>query len=585
MSRAWTIQLVAFACAATVFLLLGSATLVQTLRLARDHRQRWAVLAVIAGAMLALHWCWVAPAFVHPEFYGPELVTDLLRFPHHEPIHREYGVGSFAFLRGLSSLFGHSAEGIVRANAVYAAASVFPLAALTSRMSGRGSAGIHAALAWASSGLVARIACSEDVHPSLTFVALLAALFIDIAATTGRWPALIAGVAGGILLVISRQTYFSWIPMLFVLWLERSGKTTNDGPGCSPRMRRFGLAALTVIPAFAVLLVLMRDANNAQTIFLATILLLLHPAELWSCLSVHPIFDVQRLSICLPPLMLIGGGWMLRHAPARFSWGIGAAASMLISLPSNWPSPGNRWGFRMPIEVLAILAAGVGAAWLAEKIGAHLAEHRRSLPANIVGATILACGFVAPAWRENHKPHPEFQNYVFLRDHLQRLHQTENLGLVLPPEGSEGPRNAASALARLHEIRQVTARDALAGHFDPHIRWYFYRDLACFTFSVLELYLDQNVDGKFVDRWLEEDENRLVTVLFRVNRRFGLDDAPSRDWVERSHCLALTAHTESIGLTGPALTPIVDPPQSVPMVPQVTPELRRFVGAAKTTVR
>lgn len=585
MSRAWTIQLVAFACASTVFILLGSATLVHTLRSARAPRARWAGLGAIAAAMLALHCLWVAPAFVHPEFYGPELVTDLLRFPFHEPIHREYGAGSFAFLRGLSSLFGHSVEGVVRANALYAAACVFPLAALTTRMSGRTSAGIYAALAWASSGLVARIACSEDVHPSLTFVALLAALFIDIAATTGRWPALVAGVAGGILLVISRQTYFSWIPLLFALWLERSRKKTADGPGCSPRIRRMGLAALAVIPLFAGLLVLLRDAGDAQAILLATMLLFMHPAELLSCLSVHPIFDVQRLSICLPMLMLFGGVWIVRRAPARFSWALGAAASFFISIPSNWPSPGNRWGFRMPIVVLAIVAAGVGASWLEERSSRKFILFRRSMMTELVGLAILACGLLASAWRENRMPHPEFQNYVFLRDNVLRLQHTESMGLVLPPEGSEGPRNAASALARLYGLRQATAREALAGNIDPRIHWYFYRDLACFTFSVLELYLDQNVDGKFVDRWLEEDTNRLVTVLFRVHRRFGLDDAPSRGWVERSNCLALTAQSESVGLTGPNLTPIVDPPQSIPMVQQMTPEIRRFVGAQKATVR
>jgi hypothetical protein len=411
----------------------------------------------------------------------------------------------------------------------------------------------------------------------------LSALCIDIAATTGRRAALIAGVAGGTLLVVSRQTYFSWLPMLLVLWLERSRTAGEDGPRISPQMRRTGIIALAAIPALTAVLMVMRDSSNAQIILIATLLLLRNPAEAWSCLVVHPVFDTQRLSICIPPLTIIGAVWILRHSPARFSWALGAAGSMFISIASNWPSAGNRWGFRVPIYVLAVIAAGIGASWLEESISRMLTPQRRRWCVGMLGATIAFSGLLAPVWRENRIPQAEFQNYVFLRDTLERLHKTESLGLVLPPQGSEGPRNAASALANLMNIRRETADAALNGTLEPNIHWYFYRELACATFSVFELQLGPNVQEKVVERWLEEDEDRLVTALFRPQRRFGLDDAVKTDWVERPTCIALTSKSESIGLLGPRLVPIQDPPQSVVMVPSVTPELRRITLVPRTT--
>ncbi|UQA60394.1 hypothetical protein [Polyangium aurulentum] len=578
MTRLWLFELCLVGCGAVVMSVTSIATISSRAVAGRRH----AVLtlgpaAAIALAMLAYLVLVVEPAFVHPEFYGPELITDILLFPSRVPAHREYGAGSFAILRALSAAFGRSAEAVVRANEIFAAACTIPLAALAMRWSGRPSAGIYAALAWASSGLVARVGASEDVHMAVTFVALSTALAIDIAATTGAWPVLVAAVAGGQIIAVSRQSFFAWIPMFLLLWWERSRPADAVGAGCSPRLRRAGLVAMASVPLSTAALLLLRDAAHAQIILMADLLLLKNPSEMWSCIVEHPVFDVRRLSILLPLLTALGAVWILRRSPARWSWIVGAALSAFLSAPTNWPSPGNRWAFRLPVYVLALIAAGIGATCIEERVLRSASPRRRVALVGTIGAVIVACGLLAPASREGRVTHAEFQNYVFLRNTLERLRGEAQIGLILPPDEAK-PRNAAKALSQLMEIRIVEARKALAGPVDPQVSWYFYRDLACFAWSVPELILPPGAEEAEMTRWILEDEDRLLTLLFRADEDFGFARIVHRDWTEHPHCKELAAHSDSVGLSGPHLVPQQDPPQIVYLVPSVTPELRRWIG-------
>lgn len=579
MDRLWTFELRLVACCVAVMSIASIAAIAASSRRAgADRRAAWSELGVaaIAAAMLAYLALVVEPAFVHPEFYGPELITDILRFPAAEPAHREYGAGSFALLHALSGVFGRSVEAVIRANTIFAAACTIPIATLATRWSGRSSAGVYAALAWASSGLAARVGASEDVHVAVTFVALSTALALDVAATTGSRAALVAAVAGGQLLAVSRQSYFGWIPMLLVLWVERSRPAAPGAVGCSPWLRRAGLLAMASAPLTVGCVLLFRDYDKAQIILMATLLLLRHPSEVWSCIVAHPVLDARRLSVLLPLLTALGAAWILRRSPARWSWLAGAAISAFVSAPTNWPSPGNRWAFRLPVYVLAIIAAGIGAACAEERAGRRMAPRRRGVLVGSIGAAIVGCGLLAPAGREGRVPHPEIQNYVFLRDTVERLRGAAPIGLVLPPEDAK-PRNAAAALAQLLTIPTARAREALEGPLDPGVHWYFYRDLACFAWSVPELILPAGVGEAEMNRWLLEDDERLLTMLFRSEGGFGFDRIVHRDWGEHPHCAQMAARSEPAGMSGPLLRPWQDPPQIVYLVPSVTPELRRWV--------
>jgi len=251
-----------------------------------------------------------------------------------------------------------------------------------------------------------------------------------------------------------------------------------------------------------------------------------------------------------------------------------------MTLAASWPSPGNRWGFRLSVVILAIIAAGIGASFLEERASRSLAPKLRRALGAPIGAAIALCGLLAPAARESRMPQAELQNYVFLRDTLERLRQTEWIGLVLAPEGFLGPRNAATSLARLLRIPVVTARAALEGPVDPDLHWYFYRDLACFAWRVPELSLGKEATDADVKRWLDESEDHWITMLFRPETRFGFDSIIRRDVRERPSCEMLSARSESVGLLGPLLITQLDPPQTVYLVPSVTPELRRWVSAA-----
>lgn len=577
MTRLWLFELCLVGCCAVVMSAASIATLSSRIAAGRRPDRLTLGLALIAAALLAYLGIVVEPAFVHPEFYGPELITDILLFPSRVPLHREYGAGSFALLRALSAAFGRSAEAVARANEIFAAACTLPIAALAMRWSGRPSAGVYAALAWASSGLVARVGASEDVHLAVTFVALATALAVDIAATTGAWPMLIAAVAGGQIIAASRQSFFAWIPMFLFLWWERSRPTGSGEAGWSPRLRRAGLIALASIPLTTAAILLLRDARYTQIILMVDLLLLKNPREIGSVLADHPVFDVRRLSLLLPLLTALGAAWILRRSPARRSWLVGAALSALLSAPTSWPSPGNRWAFRLPIYALAIIAAGVGATCVEERVLRRAGPRRRAALVWAIGAAITACGLLAPASRESRVPQAELQNYVFLRDTLARLRGEAQIGLVLPPNEAK-PRNAANALSELLGIRKVEATRALGGPVDPQVRWYFYRDLACFAWSVPELILPSGADEAEMTRWILEEEDRLLMLMFRSNEGFGFHRIVHRDWTEHPHCTTLAAHSDPVGLSGPRLIPRQDPPQIVYLVPSVTPELRRWVG-------
>src|SRR5579859_3636394 len=123
---------------------------------------------VLAAALAALVVrLLVAPAFVHDGFHGPLIVNGVLAFP--SPPGRgsygtAYGPGSFVVLGLLSFLTGRSAEGVMLANVLVSSLATLPLAAAASRLSGRPRAGLYAAILWAGSPLVARLARSEDAH-------------------------------------------------------------------------------------------------------------------------------------------------------------------------------------------------------------------------------------------------------------------------------------------------------------------------------------------------------------------------------------------------------------------------------------
>ncbi len=230
------------------------------------------------GARLRL-----APAFIHPEFYGPELVSDGLATSiaaERAPVRVSCIT---AFLGALAAPARRvRGERLLRerhpGGAVHAAA----------RRAGRAlvRAAVGGDLRGVALGLLSlrpRVSYSEDANVSAALIALSTLLAFDVAATRSSWIALALALALGQLVPHARQSFVAHGRRCSSCLAGALGAHGSDAP-FEPGLPRRGYRCCLSVFAVTVLEVLRRAAGEAQTMAGGYLLLLKHPRTILACL-------------------------------------------------------------------------------------------------------------------------------------------------------------------------------------------------------------------------------------------------------------------------------------------------------------
>ncbi len=531
------------------------------LRLRRDGHAlpRNVVLAVAACALAstAFRLFAVKPAFVHAEFYGPELVTDILAFPDRTP-RNPYGMASYGALALLGSAFGRTAEAILAGNVVLAGLATFPLAVVAAIWTRRPLAAAYAAALWAASPLVARLAHAEDAHVAGALFALTAAAALGVAAEIGSRAALAAALFAIELTIASRQTYYAWIPVFLVLGL-RARRAHAAAPV---------LVAIASVLAVALRMLPERATSSFKILALAFALLAKHPSDIAGCLATHPMLELTRLSIVVPPLAIVGAVVIARAGRDRLAFFGGVAGATLVTLPAAWPSPGASWGFRLPQYLFVLVAAAAGAAAVAEALAPRVGRARAI--AATAGAIVLA-GVLASGTREALAPNAEFEDYRAVRAALAA--RVGSITLLAMEHQYPRPRYEADVeAARQLGIPIAEPADARAGKFDPGRASCVYVGLGCYAFTVSELMMPAVTNEKDATTRLLAEPTLLRALLFDARGGFGISGltAPT---AMRAACAELASGQVSEPLGVAPLHPIDAPPTAVFSRREIAPAL------------
>jgi hypothetical protein len=486
---------------------------------------RWGVFVAAIAAFFIRQFA-VAPAFLHDYFVGPAIVTTALSFPPDPnggpaPYGEEYGLAGFTVLSLCAELFGRSAETVFAANNVFSALTAIPLAAVAAFWAGSSVAGLYAAAIWATSPLVARIAHSEDMH-TLGMLWVLSGLALLELALRLRSTVALAGAAIALdLALLTRQTFYPWLGIAAAMFAERWLRDRRAGQAVSRAFGRLALVALAI--ACMPIAARMRysiDTWEFQDTLTVHRVMIGSPAIVWDTLLHHPILALRGVSLTVPLLGLIGFfviAWRSR-SPVTI---LGAAAAWFVAFFPTYPKRGSDWPFRFHFYVMAIIAAGAGAAWLMEKVARRSgrALSARSQVAAAVAVAIL--GLFSSATLENRRPDAEFVEYVFMRDALARLDApfsvVQNIGAGL---ASRTPDLLAYQF-RLPVVKLTDGHHPTEGHPRPFV---FLLGLGCHAHSLPELLKLEG--GPAGVRPSEET----MALFHRVARdrsiRFGLDVGP-----------------------------------------------------------
>jgi hypothetical protein len=459
----------------------------------------WAIVAALAAGSVTYRLIVVPPAFVHAEFYGPQLVADILELA--MPPHHPYGASSYVLLHGLSWIFGRSAEGIVRANVVLAGIATFPFAWLVARWAGDARVAVLGAAIWACSPLVERLACSEEAHVTGALFALLAALAADIVATRPSRLASVLALLFAQLTVFSRQSFLAWVPFLVLLSVDRD-----------PSRGRWQRARLPLAMAATLCLaVLFQRATRVEEGYAPFLLIMARVIDLRaivSCIAVHPALAARQLSVVVPPLGALGCLVLARDKHRRVAFFVGLGAATLTSLMVQWPAIGVSYGFRLPQYVLWLGAASIGAGALARALEPWLS------PRGAIGAVALLCVFTSASSaraQQNRTRDSLFDEYVWVRDELSRL---PDAPVVSFGAGPMGPRyNTPQEVARtLH--RGVTWADSCGA--------YVVEGLGCYAYTVAELTFPGKVSEPESIALMLGSQSFLRRFVFDASTSYGL---------------------------------------------------------------
>jgi hypothetical protein len=461
-------------------------------------------VAAAAAAALLFRLVWTAPAFVHDGFHGPLIVNGVLGAS--RGIYGEnYGPGSFAVLGFLSSVLGRSAEGVMAANALVSALATFPLASAAEALRRR--AGLHAALLWAGSPLVARLAHSEDAH--ITGVAFA---FAGVAFALQRraLPAVLATV----LAMWTRQSFIVFAPIVAILLWEA-------------RAERWVVAAAALGLFMGVRAATTAESSDGRELAIGLSLVPAHPGWIPGFLASHPLLSIPRLPFVVP-LLFLAGAVVVRRWTLLSAW----VVLFLLSLASAFPSVGVRWSFRLPVYTLSIVVGAAGAAWLQERLGRGV----------LVATALLS--LAGTATLELRAANAEFVEYTWLRDRLRTLDRP-----LIPYEEGGPDWRLPSLLADRAGLR--LAREPGAVMLDG---------IGCYAWDVLELAGTERAAAHQLPGRAEVE--RIMTLMLDPARRWGLDDVP-RPEGPRFGCARILQNAVPYGEPGPEIMLEDSPPTAV----------------------
>jgi hypothetical protein len=375
--------------------------------IAAGDRNRRLALWGIAGVALALRLCVVKATFVHSNLHGPALLDNVLDFPRPVTFRAAYGQYGFFALGELAHVFGRSFAVVAAINQVVAAVSLGVAALMARRIAGTWVAAWSTLACGAIFVPLARIAASEDVHNLATLLSLLGLWGLDVYATERRRAGLVAAVAALLLMFDTRQTLYAVAPCAIGIALAR-----GDRRLWRDRSMQVAVAAIALGLALRVAITVGDRDDSTSLILMWRILT--NAAAIPPILEHHPLLDVARFGPVMPALVA-AGLW----AGSRLRGGAGASALSLVglfvlTLPFGFPTPGVEYSFRTPALALALVVAGVGAAFVAERSKIFLRE--RAPYVTVIGVVALsAAGPLLAGWRDFDRIAPEDVELRFLQ--------------------------------------------------------------------------------------------------------------------------------------------------------------------------
>jgi hypothetical protein len=533
-----------FAFTFAAFLVLG------TMAIARRRSDlafpRSTAIGVMAFAAMGavLRFAFVEPAFVHANFHGPALVESILSFP--DPnVHRvEYGHGSFFVLGLAAATFGRTAETVFHANAIVAALTTVPLAFVAAHWAGRSEAAVYAAAAWATSPLVARLACSEDSHVVATALALAGLAAIELGSSLGSRSFLAAGVAATLAAILTRQTLYPWPCFLAAVLVERR---LRERRGLGWIAIGIAIVAL-MIPTLLLAAATVREASN-DVLLLAWKFGLESPRRALAMIVEHPLLAVRQLSPLVTIFGALGIVTVARRSSIRLSLVVSFAVMMLVTLPFVLPSRGVSWSFRLPLYALAVVLTGSGVAAFDRVITERTRWLRHRTLGLALGAALL--GAIGRGTLDNRKPSAELAEYRALRTAFASMPSP----FVAVTAGVRDPAPSdklTESIASRFGVKVVGPEDS-----PPRGSWIFLEGLGCHAFSVIELFEESGTPG-------DERYVRMIDAALDPARGFGTElvQRPSsmrRECRDLEAKLVAGAHPPSIR-DGPELVVEDGPP-------------------------
>lgn len=346
-------------------------------------RRRAAVLLALALATLVVRVVLVAPVLLHANLHGAPLVDEILGFPRAASERAEYGQGAFVVLGALSYLTGHSFEGVVLLNQLFAVATLVLLGLVAARLAGRPRAAAVALLLGALNPALMRVAGSEDAHTLATFLGAVALLGLDVAATERDRAALVCGAAAALLMLWTRQTLYPVAVVVVGLPFARAS---------APVRRARDLRVALGVVAAALLARVAQTSRHPTDAVTLLFLPIIAKHRFSTMFAGHPLLDL-RAAPALLPLGLAGLALLWRRPGGRVLAG-GLLLSLLVTLPFAFPSAGVELSFRMPTLALWLVPAAVGAERALAAVGRQQAG-----AAVLLGAALALLPAVLPSFR------------------------------------------------------------------------------------------------------------------------------------------------------------------------------------------
>lgn len=551
-----------FVSACIVTVVVGLAWEVVRAGVAREIARRWwpGLLALALG--LVHQWRFVRPAFVHAELRGPALVTDLLRFATDAP-RFHYGPSQYLVLGGLARLIEPSVEGVICANRIVFGAAGIAFAALAGRLFRSERANFYAAVLFASSPLMSRLAASEDAHGVGLLFGLIAAIHADRAIRDGERISIAIAAASSVVMLATREAFYGWIPMLLLIALR--------GPGGGRASRHAAACIATACIAYLALAVAAGTGRGGIQLWLSTfVLMLTRPSYIGTSIAMNPICDLPGPGTLLLVLGALGAAALAsRRDEPRAALAIGFAGMSVLTINVTWPSLGALWGFRLGFYAIFLLVAVRGVLRLEEVTSAKLGSRAWGAP---VVLAVALLGVFGGAARANRSSNAEYVDYVWLRDALvAERRRTPNLALVGLEPREPGPQYVTSReVPRVLGIPSQSVEMFVESPPGPYWTWMFHEGLGCSVFTVFELLRPGAPDaGEFL-----RDPALLGLIFFEDDAGFGRSrvHAPR---VLRDECRAMSSTFPRVVREGQPVRVDDDPPCVVAVGAQrFSPRLR-----------